>query len=222
MRCMCRRLAGRPTNDQRDGANPSPPTSRRCKVPSFCIGRSLAPWIIRTRHGPQPEEKAACALRVEPLASDSSTRGWCGPEPTHQQALWVPLCGPVVRDAPVSCAVDHSIRPRPGMQLGEKAALRAEALASTTGKPGTVVTIRGGPSGRFPSLMDAEASAEPSEEGLLGTLRAFRLDGGLVSTTVCMRRLAFEKGWSVSKERVQLRRVIDTIARRDKRPRKKR
>jgi hypothetical protein len=108
------------------------------------------------------------------------------------------------------------------MQLGEKAALRAEALASTTGKPGTVVTIRGGPSGRFPSLMDAEASAEPSEEGLLGTLRAFRLDGGLVSTTVCMRRLAFEKGWSVSKERVQLRRVIDTIARRDKRPRKKR
>ncbi len=32
---------------------------------SFCIGRAFLPWIIRTRHGPQPEEKAACSLHVE-------------------------------------------------------------------------------------------------------------------------------------------------------------
>ena len=25
------------------------------KVPSFSIGRAFLPWIIRTRHGPQPE-----------------------------------------------------------------------------------------------------------------------------------------------------------------------
>jgi hypothetical protein len=57
---------GRSTGDRATaGAGPSPPTSRRCKVPSFGIGRSLAPWIIRTRYGPQPEEKAACALHVE-------------------------------------------------------------------------------------------------------------------------------------------------------------
>ena len=41
------------------------PSRKRCTVPSFCIGRALAPWIIRTRHGPQPEEKAACSLHVE-------------------------------------------------------------------------------------------------------------------------------------------------------------
>ena len=35
-------------------------------VRAFCIGRAFLPWIIRTRYGPQPEEKAACALRVEP------------------------------------------------------------------------------------------------------------------------------------------------------------
>ena len=46
-------------------AGPSPPTSTRCKVPSFCIGRAFLPWIIRTRYGPQPEEKAACSLHVE-------------------------------------------------------------------------------------------------------------------------------------------------------------
>jgi hypothetical protein len=44
---------------------PSPPTSTRCKVPSFCTGRAFLPWIIRTRYGPQPEEKAACSLHVE-------------------------------------------------------------------------------------------------------------------------------------------------------------
>ena len=42
---------------------PSPPTSARCRVPSFCIGRAILLWIIRTTHGPQLEEKAACALR---------------------------------------------------------------------------------------------------------------------------------------------------------------
>ena len=36
-----------------------------CKVPSFCIGRAFLPWIIRTRSGPQPEEKAACSLHAE-------------------------------------------------------------------------------------------------------------------------------------------------------------
>ena len=59
--CMWSRLARRPTA----GAGPSPPTSTRCKVPSFCIGRAFLPWIIRTRYGPQPEEKAACSLHVE-------------------------------------------------------------------------------------------------------------------------------------------------------------
>ena len=59
--CVWNRLAGRPTG----GAGPSPPTSTRCKVPSFCIGRAILPWIIRTRYGAQPEEKAACALHVE-------------------------------------------------------------------------------------------------------------------------------------------------------------
>ena len=29
------------------------------------IGRAFLPWIIRTRRGPQPEEKAACSLHVE-------------------------------------------------------------------------------------------------------------------------------------------------------------
>jgi len=77
--CMWKRLAGRPTA----GAGPSPPTSRRsgCDAPSFCIGRSLAPWIIRTRHGPQPEEIAACALHVE--AAGGSTHGWRRPKSTH-------------------------------------------------------------------------------------------------------------------------------------------
>jgi len=63
--CMWKRLAGRPTGDPAVDAGPSPPTSTRCKVPSFCIGRALLPWIIRTRHGPQPEEKAARSLHVE-------------------------------------------------------------------------------------------------------------------------------------------------------------
>ena len=58
---MWKRLAGRPTG----GAGPSPPTSKRCKPPSFAIGQSLAPWIIRIGHGPQSDEQAACALRVE-------------------------------------------------------------------------------------------------------------------------------------------------------------
>ena len=44
--------AGRPT-----AAGPSPPSRKRCNVPSFCIGRAFLPWIIRTRYGPQPEEK---------------------------------------------------------------------------------------------------------------------------------------------------------------------
>ncbi len=88
MPCKWKRLAGRPTGDPRlVRALGSPPAtgSRRCKVPSFCIGRALAPWIIRTRYGPQPEEKAACALN----APGGSTHGWpgCGPKSTHQQAL---------------------------------------------------------------------------------------------------------------------------------------
>ena len=56
--CMWKSLAGRPTG----GAGPSPPTSKRCEAPSFGIGQSLAPWIIRPRYGPQPDEQAACAL----------------------------------------------------------------------------------------------------------------------------------------------------------------
>ena len=60
---------------------------KRCKVASFCIGRSLAPWIIRTRCGPQPEEKAACSLHVE--VPGGPTHGWCSlrPKSTHQRAL---------------------------------------------------------------------------------------------------------------------------------------
>ena len=42
-----------------------PVLRKRCEVPSFCIGRAFLPWIIRTRYGPQPEEKAACSLHVE-------------------------------------------------------------------------------------------------------------------------------------------------------------
>ena len=38
---------------------------------------SLAPWIIRTGDGPQPEVKAACALHVEPPQAGGSTHGWC-------------------------------------------------------------------------------------------------------------------------------------------------
>ena len=83
--CVWKRLAGRPTG----GAGPSPPTSKRCNAPSFGIGQSLAPWIIRPRHGPQPDEQAACALHFEPPGG--STHGWrgCGhgPKSTHQQAL---------------------------------------------------------------------------------------------------------------------------------------
>jgi hypothetical protein len=74
--CMWKRLAGRPTGDSESDsesdprrlvqAQVHPPAGAACKVPSFGIGRSrsLAPWIIRTRYGPQPEEKAACALQV--------------------------------------------------------------------------------------------------------------------------------------------------------------
>jgi hypothetical protein len=47
------------------GAGPSPPTCTRCKVPSFGIVRAFLPWIIRTRSGPQPEEKAACSFHGE-------------------------------------------------------------------------------------------------------------------------------------------------------------
>ena len=52
-----------------------PPAGAQCEVPSFCIGRAFAPWIIRTRHGPQLEEKAACALQVEAPASGGSIHG---------------------------------------------------------------------------------------------------------------------------------------------------
>ena len=76
-----KRLAGRPTG----GAGPSPPTSKRRKAPSFRIGQSLAPWIIRPRYGPQPDEQAACALHVE--APGGSPHGWRGPKSTYQQAL---------------------------------------------------------------------------------------------------------------------------------------
>ena len=70
------------------GAGRSPPTSRRCKVPSFCIGRAFLPWIIRTRYGPQPEAKAAWSLHVE--APGGSPHGWCRhctPKSTQQEAL---------------------------------------------------------------------------------------------------------------------------------------
>ena len=81
MPCMWKRLAGRPTV----GAGPSPPTSTRCKVPSFCIVRAILPWIIRSRYGPQPEEKAARSLHVE--APGGPTHGWCRPKSTHLHAL---------------------------------------------------------------------------------------------------------------------------------------
>jgi len=86
---MCRAsgsgsVAGRP-RPRLVQAQVRPPLSRRCNAPSFCIARSLAPWIIRTTHGPQPEEKAACAVQVE--AAGGSTHGWCRPKSTHQQAL---------------------------------------------------------------------------------------------------------------------------------------
>ena len=42
-----------------------------------CSQQSLAPWIIRIRHGTQPDEKAACALRMEPPGG--STLAWRGP-----------------------------------------------------------------------------------------------------------------------------------------------
>ena len=63
--CMWKRLAGRPTADPRLVQAQVHPAGKRCKVPSFCIGRALAAWIIRTRYGPQPDEKAAWSLHVE-------------------------------------------------------------------------------------------------------------------------------------------------------------
>ena len=57
---------GRPRGPARRSVPSAWPGSRkRCKVPSFCIGRAFLPWIIRTRYGPQPEEKAAWSLHVE-------------------------------------------------------------------------------------------------------------------------------------------------------------
>ena len=50
-----------------------PPARAVLKVPSFCIGRAFLPWIIRTRYGPQPEEKAACSLHVLLLTSQFRT-----------------------------------------------------------------------------------------------------------------------------------------------------
>ncbi len=65
MPCMWKRLAGRPTGDPRlVQAQVHPPAGAVLNVPSFCIGRSLAPWIIRTRHGPQPEEKSTIVLDI--------------------------------------------------------------------------------------------------------------------------------------------------------------
>ena len=66
-------LSGTSTRSAPAGRRPPKPSrqvhtfmkEKRCKVPSFCIGRAFLPWIFRTRYGPQPEEKAACALHVE-------------------------------------------------------------------------------------------------------------------------------------------------------------
>jgi len=64
--CVWNRLTVRPAGGAAAaGAGPSPPTSKRCRAPSFAIGQSLAPWIIRTRYGPQPEAKAASSLHVK-------------------------------------------------------------------------------------------------------------------------------------------------------------
>ena len=63
--CMRKRLAGRPTADPRLVQAQVHPPARAVRVPSFCIGRAFLQWIIRTRYGPQPEEKAACSLHVE-------------------------------------------------------------------------------------------------------------------------------------------------------------
>ena len=104
---MWKRLAGRPTA----GAGPSPPTSTRCKVPSFCIGRAFLPWIIRTRYGPQPEEKAACSLHVEapggpthggptvgagpspPTSTRCKVPSFCIGRPISVCAMWAVACG---------------------------------------------------------------------------------------------------------------------------------
>ena len=48
-----------------------------------CSQQSLAPWIIRIRHGTQPDEKAACALRMEPPGG--STLAWRGAKSTYQR-----------------------------------------------------------------------------------------------------------------------------------------
>ena len=42
---------------------------------------ALAPWIIRTRYGPQPEEKAACAI-PGPTGIDCPIRNDGHPQPT--------------------------------------------------------------------------------------------------------------------------------------------
>ena len=86
--------AGRPTV----GAGPSPPTSTRCKVPSFCIVRAILPWIIRTRYGPQPKEKAACSLHVEAPG---------GPTPLECVGTLSPTARPCRRHRPTSSRWDR-------------------------------------------------------------------------------------------------------------------
>ena len=70
-------------------------TLKRQKAPWFGIRRSLAPWIIRVRHAPQPQEKLACALRVE--APRGSALAWCGhtgpPTPVTPLAPTSKRCG---------------------------------------------------------------------------------------------------------------------------------
>jgi len=65
--CEWKRRAGRPTACGMAVLARSrvyPPGSA-ARSSSFCIGRAFLAWIIRTRDGPQPEEKAACSLHVE-------------------------------------------------------------------------------------------------------------------------------------------------------------
>ena len=89
--------------------------------------------------------------------------------------------------------------------------------------PATVVYLYGGgPNSSFcPEKMEAEACGEPSDETLLEILGAFQQSGHILRAGLCILHLA-DEGWSVSKQRVKS--VIEKlkVARRDKRPKKKR
>ena len=63
--CMWKRLAGRPTADPRLVHAQVHPPARAVRSRPFVSAGPFGPSIVRTRYGPQPEEKAACSLHVE-------------------------------------------------------------------------------------------------------------------------------------------------------------